>query len=79
MSRMTNLDNKVLGTDGPNPVQAWMRRYGWSFLLVLGVVALVRSLVFANSKNGYVDPFGFGLAALCFAFGVWWFSRRKTL
>jgi uncharacterized membrane protein len=59
------------------PLQAWMHRHGCWLFLVLGLVCLVRGVVFANSKYGYIDPVVFALAAFALAGSGWFFSRRS--
>lgn len=58
------------------PLQVWMHRHGWAVFLLVGLVAFVRTVVFANSQYGYADPVGFALGALGLALSGWFYVRR---
>jgi hypothetical protein len=82
MSRLTNLDNRVLGREASPRAearQAWGRKHGWSLALLLGLVLLGISAWALTSRPDHpataAMTLGFGSGYVFVA--AWLFCRRN--
>jgi hypothetical protein len=80
MSRMTNLDNKVLGRQASPAAQAreaWGRKHGWSLFLLLGVVLLgIGGWAASRPDRPVTAGMSFLAGGVMLAFAAWLFFRR---
>jgi hypothetical protein len=78
MGRLDDLDNKVLpglSEARSNPRrEAFARKYGWVFFLILAVAMLVHA-IWAGRHYGVSDPIGYAEAGIFFAVSAFAFFR----
>jgi len=80
MGRLRDLDDTLLARmNGPRSdprLQAFARKYGWTFFLLLAVVTLAHAIWYGR-HYGMTDPIGYGEAGIFIAASAFAFFRLR--